>query len=72
MAGGMVTWPLSVIFTLTLWLRLPTKVNRRPVLSNRKPARGGEFPSSASGRVWRQGPGWRRIFLGRFLTHGAV
>jgi hypothetical protein len=27
MAGGMVTWPLSVIFTQTLLLRLVAKVN---------------------------------------------
>jgi len=41
MAGGMVTWPLPVIFTQTLWLRLDAKVNRRPALSQRKPlARG--------------------------------
>src|ERR1035437_3045934 len=33
MAGGIVTWPLPVIFTQTLWLRLVPKVNRRPVLS---------------------------------------
>jgi hypothetical protein len=40
MAGGMVTWPLPVIFTQTLWLRLVPKVNRRPVLSLRIPVLG--------------------------------
>jgi hypothetical protein len=40
MAGGMVTWPLPVIFTQTLWLRLVPNVNRPPVLSFRKSALG--------------------------------
>ena len=40
MAGGMVTWPLPVIFTQTLWLRLVPEVNRRPALSLRNPALG--------------------------------
>jgi hypothetical protein len=66
-----VTWPLPVIFTQTLWPRLVAKVNKRPALSQRKPAAGREFTGSESARVWRQGPGWQRIFLGRFLRHGA-
>jgi hypothetical protein len=36
----MVTWPLPVIFTQTLWLRLVPKVNRRPGLSSQKPSPG--------------------------------
>jgi hypothetical protein len=36
-------------------------------------AGGREFlTGSASGRVCRQGPGWQRIFLGRFLGWVAI
>jgi hypothetical protein len=51
------------------FLRLPCALGFAPCLDR---AAGRGFTGSASGRVWRQGPGWQRVFPGRFQGRVAV